>query len=194
MNFASENVRKKAEKQLLRLGPELRLSGCVPMWDQGVWHLNETNSDWQTRCGFKIDNKFLTKVYGLCMWMTLKGCAFESDYEASCEFLGAAKIRGVVFRRRKGRLSEMESLCADPDLADAICRAAEKFDIETIRIRCDRMRGTLSVEIRPYAGAFVWVKFPPITKQIPLRPDETAALCELAFFIKAHFSEGLRPA
>ncbi|MDR2089258.1 MAG: hypothetical protein LBP73_07880 [Clostridiales Family XIII bacterium] len=192
MNLFSENVRKKAENQLLRLEPELRRSGFVPGWEQGVWRLEDAHSYRQLYCGFTINNKFLTKVYCMYMRVTLEGCSFESDFETSCEFLGTTKIKGVIFKRRKGKAAEVESLCDDPGLADAICLAAEKFDIETICIRCDRTIGTLSIEIRPYAGAFVWVKFPPIAKQIPLRSDEIAALCELTLFMKEHFSKGLR--
>jgi hypothetical protein len=190
MNFVTENVRKKAEKMLLQLEPDLSRGGCVPEWRQGAWYLDGTDPRWQTRFGFEVNNKFLTKVYCLCMRMTMEGRRFESDFEASCAFLGAAKITGAVFRRRKGHLPEIEALCGDSGLIDNICRAAEKFDIETIYIRCDHALGKLSIEIRPYAGAFVWVKFPPLTKQIALRPAETAALCELAAFMRTHFEKG----
>jgi hypothetical protein len=189
MNFASENVRKKAEKLLLRLETDLRDAGFFPEWMQGSWRLDKEGSPWRIDCGYEIGNKFLTKVYCLYFRLTLDECEFADDFEARCEFLGGINIKDVIFRRRKGSSPEIEALCDDRALADSICGAAGKFDIETIYVRCNRALGTLSIEIKPYAGAFVWVKFPPLTKQIPLRSDETAALCDLANFMEKHFSE-----
>lgn len=183
-NFAAENVRKKAESMLKDHAAVIGEFGAAMKLEGGAYYIHNDDTDDYIRFGYDVSNKFLTKLYGMSVKIVSHNIVLGADFEAMCIFTGAFRMEGVYFKRLKGDMAAVDRLNSQAALMNRIFLAAKKFDIESIRIKYCREGGILEVKIKPYAGAFVWIKFPPVTRKIPLQNDELEEIYHLTIFIQ----------
>lgn len=186
-NFASENVKKKAESMLhnhalviKEIDNSLQLKG-------GSYYLNKKGTDDYIQFGYDISNKFLTKLYNISVKIVSHNITLGADFEAACVFKGIFRVEGAYFKRLKGDAGIVDWLNSQDSLINRICEASRKFEIESVRIRHSKENGILEVKIKPYAGALVWIRFPPVMKTIPLFSDELQEIYHLSTFIQNYY-------
>jgi hypothetical protein len=84
-----------------------------------------------------------------------------------------------------------ESLLNDPSLIAIIVNAAREVDIAVIKVEYSAGTETITVSILPYAGAFLWVKLPPVYYPLKLNEDEMIALFRLSKEIEGYINDRL---
>ena len=176
--FDMGNIRQRAVKLLDGHMDMLdtRFGDFTPM-DGAYYQENEVSGDFFT-IGYRENNKLLSRVYNLEFRLVMPGLDFPSDFKARIRFLGFREIRDAAFvvetkdRSAEGRLN-------DSGLLSPIAAAAREVDLASVRLEYIRRSGVLTLSVMPYAGAYVWVKFPPAFYGMRLKKEEMNALCRL---------------
>jgi hypothetical protein len=142
-----------------------------------------------------MNNKFLSRTYAMRFTLKLtnpKGSVgfagiSDGDFDARCVFSGMTSVDAVYFKVLKGNKKAVRELLEVSAITEAIISVSRKVVIARIDVRYDSVADVLSIDIAPYAGAYVWIKFPPFSRAIPLRPEELRAIASLTGVFRSQF-------
>jgi hypothetical protein len=154
--------------------------------DGAYYRENEASGDF-LKIGYSEDNKLLSRVYNLAFKSSMPGFDFPADFKARIRFFGFKEITDAAFvtdakdRGAEARLNE-------PELLSLILRAAREVDLASVRLEYVKRSGVLTLSVQPYAGAYVWVKFPPAFYGMRLKKEEMNALCRLTAAVCARLA------
>ena len=190
-NFAVNNIEKKANTMLKEHIDVLSEMGANLEWNGGKYHMDMGHNQVFGSVGYDVKNKFLVKTYGLTFDLIFDDVHFNESFNASCSFAGMTKIEGAYFKIRKYNDESVSNFLNESKLIEKIIKLGESLDIESVKVSYSVDTKQLSVKIKPYAGVYLWLKFPPINRQIPLRGPELEALLKFTKFIKSDFSKKL---
>jgi hypothetical protein len=190
--FDMGNIRQQAVRLLDNHMNMLdtRFGDFLPL-DGGYCQENETSGDF-FKIGYNENNKLLSRVYNLEFRLTMPGLDFPSDFRARIRFRGFREIQSASFiidtkdKSADGQLN-------DPELLSLIVVAAREVDLASIRLEYVKRSGVLTLSVMPYAGAYVWVKFPPAFYGMKLKKEEMNALCRLTAAVCAWVEKRREP-
>jgi hypothetical protein len=64
------------------------------------------------------------------------------------------------------------------------------FDLEGMTMEYRKDSQELDVTIRPYPGAFIWVKIPPIYYDVRLKPEEVGKIYQITELFSTFYKAG----
>jgi hypothetical protein len=135
-------------------------------------------------------NKFMTKTYNLAFKLRVPGVDLGDSFKARIKFRGMKQIDAGFFDIKPGH-ETAETLLNDPALIDAIVEAARKVDIATVTIEYSAGTEAITIQVVPYAGAFLWVKLPPVYYPLKLNQEEMNTLHTLLKKIEKYIHKKL---
>jgi hypothetical protein len=159
----------------------------------GLTYVNEKGTG-SADLSIKYDakSKFMTKTYNLLFRLRIPDVDLGDSFKARIKFRGTKMIETGFFDV-KPRHEVAESLLNDPSFIDMIVEAAHKVDIAVITVEYSAGAEAITVSILPYAGAFLWVKLPPVYYPLKLNEDEMIALFSLSKRIEGYINDRLAP-
>lgn len=190
-NFAVTNVEKKADIMLKEHVDTLSGMGAELEWTGGKYHMDMGHDQVFGTIGFDVHNKFLVKTYGMSFDVIFDDVYFPNSFSASCSFSGMTKIEGARFRIKKDNDGSASEFLNEAGLVNRLIKLGESLDLESVTVEYSADSRELSFKVKPYAGVYMWLKFPPINRRIPLRGPELEALLKFTYSIKKHFSKRL---
>jgi hypothetical protein len=128
--------------------------------------------------GYGRRDRFMTRTYDLSFSVRIEGADLGDSFKARLKFRGMRQIETGFFDIRPEH-AEAERIFNDPRLIERIVGASRQVDIATVTAEYSAGTETLTVKVVPYAGAFLWVKMPPVYYPLKLRADEMRALVDL---------------
>lgn len=190
-NFAVSNIEKRASVMLREHVDVLSGFGADLEWYGETYHMNMGNDLVFGTVGYDIRNKFLVKTYGMSFDVIFDEVRLSDSFSASCSFSGMTRIEGACFKVKKDDDGSISRLLNDSGFINNLIKLGESLDLESVKVEYSAGTGQLTFKIKPYAGVYLWLKFPPINRQIPLRDSELEALLKFTRYIKKHFSHKL---
>jgi hypothetical protein len=137
--------------------------------------------------GYDVKSKFMTKTYNLLFKARIPNMDLGDSFKARIKFRGVKTIETGFFEIKPKR-EEAERLLNDPALIDLIVNAAREVDIAMITVEYSAGTEALTISILPYAGAFLWIKLPPVYYPLKLNEIEMNALEKLSREITGRLS------
>jgi hypothetical protein len=128
--------------------------------------------------GYGEKNKFMSKTYNLVFKIRIPNVSFGDSFKARLKFRGIKQIDAGFFEI-KPEHDAAHTLLNDIVLMDKIIACAQKADIAVMTVEYSAGAETLTVQMIPYAGAFMWVKLPPVYYPLKLSAEEMQALYDL---------------
>ncbi|MDR1042895.1 MAG: hypothetical protein LBL54_03225 [Clostridiales Family XIII bacterium] len=135
-------------------------------------------------------SKFMTKTYNLMFKLRVPGADLGDSFKARIKFRGMKQIDAGFFEI-KPENKTAETLLNDPKLIDEIVETAQKVDIATIKAEYSAGTEAITITLVPYAGAFLWVKLPPVYYPLKLNQKEMNQLHTLLKKIEKHINKRL---
>jgi virulence-associated protein VapD len=153
----------------------------------GGYYLKCENDDASLlRIGYAESNRFLSRVYNMEFKNIITPVDFPADFKARIRFRGFKEIQGAVFvTDPKDRWAA--GLLNDARLPAMISEIAGHVDVAALKLEYIAKNKTLTLSVIPYAGAYIWVKFPPAFYGMRLKKEEMRQLLHLTQIIGAYF-------
>lgn len=190
-NFAVSNIEKRADMMLREHVDVLSGLGVELEWYGGTYHMDMGHDLVFGTIGYDVRNKFLVKTYGLSFDVIFDEVDLSDSFSASCSFSGMTRIEGACFKLKKDRDGTISGLLNNPGFINNLIKLGESLDLESVKVIYSAQTRQLTFKVKPYAGVYLWLKFPPINRRIPLRNSELEALLKFTRYIKKHFSHKL---
>ncbi|MDR3224734.1 MAG: hypothetical protein LBT52_00355 [Clostridiales Family XIII bacterium] len=123
-------------------------------------------------------NKFMSKTYDLIFKIRIPEVNLGDSFKARLKFRGMKQIDAGFFEIKPDH-EVAHALLNDTELMDEIVTCSRQADIAVMTVVYSEGAEALTVQITPYAGAFMWVKLPPVYYPLKLKPEEMKALYAL---------------
>jgi hypothetical protein len=187
--FSIANIDRKAEKLMKE-----HVENIVPLYGefkkQGDWYYTEENEKGDyVSAGYYFSKKLLTKVYNFQISLVLQNIDFDEDFSIESSFKGMVNIKDISFKVKGNRSCMAERLNKDKVLKKKICDIAKHIDLTNISLKYSMYDKELKISINPYAGAFIWLKFPPVFYGIRLKESEYKSLYKLLNYLKSYLCQ-----
>jgi len=139
--------------------------------------------------GYAPKSKLLTKIFNLELRKVVKNDLFERSFSAKIKFRGSRKIESASFELIRPN-SKIEEQLNDPEMLEEVTELAQKVDVSTLTLDYSKANEKLTIVLMPYAGAFLWIKFPPVFYPLKLTGEEMKCLCSIIDIIGEKFAVG----
>lgn len=156
--------------------------------DQGSYYrYNEKNEDY-FKIGYHKRKKLLSQTFNFVITSVIYNVEFTEDFQLKLQFKGFPHITSASFVGMKTS-KKFETLFQDQKLMDALVREAKKVEIGYIRVQYWRAARKLEITVCPYAGAFLWIIFPPVFHDLRLKKDEVKSVYKMAELITKYIKK-----
>lgn len=130
---------------------------------------------------YRQDKKMLTKVFSISVKVILKNIDMDASWKLKSCFMGNMRAQGMYFKAMDKGSREAERLInSNTAEVNQIFQQTQDVDLQNLIIDYKKDTKMLTATINPYAGAFVWIKLPPVYHDIRLRENEIEAICNIA--------------
>lgn len=186
--FDSRNIDRRAGK-LLDYHVSLLKSQNKAFTPEGQSYYcrREQREDYM-KIGYNKRKKLLSRTFNLEISSVLYDIDFPEDFSLKLRFKGFPNIIGAFFQGQKTS-KKYEDFFQGADLMERIICQAKKVELAYVNIRHSKAAGKTEVTVCPYAGAFLWVIFPPVFYDMRLKKEEMAAVYKTAELISDHIAK-----
>lgn len=188
--FDSRNIDKRAAKLLDHHAGLLGASGIPFIKENGNYYLYEKGSEDYMKMGYSKRKKLLSRTFNLEIQSIIHNVDFSQDFQLKLQFKGFPNITGADFKGNK-KDRGFESMFQQQDLLDAILKEARKVEIAYIYIQYHKASQKMEIRVCPYAGAFLWIIFPPVFYDMRLKEEEIFSLYKTAKIITDYMIRSL---
>ncbi|MDR0596689.1 MAG: hypothetical protein LBG50_04030 [Clostridiales Family XIII bacterium] len=130
------------------------------------------------KIGYDEKNKFMSKTYDLAFTLRIPEVELGDSFKARLKFRGMKQIDTGFFEIKPGN-ETADGLLNDAALVEEIVKCSRSVDLAVVSAEYSSGSRTLNVKAVPYAGAFMWVKLPPVYYPLKLNSGEMRALLGL---------------
>lgn len=142
------------------------------------------------KIGYNKRKRLLSRTFNLEVSSVLYDLDFPEDFSLKLQFKGFPNITGAFFQGQKTS-KKYEDFFQNRDLMESIICQAKKVELAYVKIQHCKAAGKTEIIVCPYAGAFLWVIFPPVFYDMRLKKEEMDAVYRTAELIAAHMTERL---
>ena len=145
------------------------------------------DSEWVS-LSYVTDKKLLTKIFAIRIQIVMHDIDMPETWKAKTQLLGSLKAEGIVLKEsRKENTEIVRKINGDDRLMDYLFNISNDVDLQNIEMEYNKEERKIIININPYAGAFVWIKLPPIYYDLNLKKHEVETLIELLSSLKSYF-------
>lgn len=179
-----KNVISKSDRMMkVHLEMFSEYLGTYEAFDNNFYFLDTEEE--MIKISYEADSKLLTKVFSISLKLGLKDIRMSSSWKVKSSFLGNIKPEGMYFKGCNKYSGDMAAwLNEQTEFVDFLFSETKKVELQNIVIEYNEHSRMLTASVNPYAGAFVWIKMPPVYHDIKLRRDEIEAICIMAELLK----------
>lgn len=188
--FDSRNIDRRAGKLLdYHVGLLRSQNKEFTLEGQSYYCRTEGGEDY-IKIGYNKRKKLLSRTFNLEVSSILYDLDFPEDFSLKLRFKGFPKITGAFFQGQKAS-KKYESLFQRGHLMENIICQAKKAELAYVKVQHRKAARKTEITVCPYAGAFLWVIFPPVFYDMRLNKEEMDAVYRTAELIAAHMTEHL---
>jgi hypothetical protein len=132
---------------------------------------------------YAIKKKWISKLYDLECVATFNGVDLPDDFKLKMATRGKLKLESVEFKDNGNGTWIASRLNLDDDFKGVLCDFLTGVDVANLFIRYDKTDQSLSITVRPYAGAFLWLMIPPVFYGLRLKAEEIILLKKMVLLI-----------
>lgn len=186
--FDSRNIDRRAGKLLdYHVGLLRSQNKEFTLEGQSYYCRREEQEDYM-KIGYNKRKRLLSRTFNMEVSSVLYDIDFPEDFSLKLQFKGFPNITGAFFQGQKAS-KKYEGFFQEADLMERILCQAKKVELAYVNIRhCKAARKT-EITVCPYAGAFLWVIFPPVFYDMRLKGEEMAAVHRTAELITDHITK-----
>ncbi|MCI8648268.1 MAG: hypothetical protein HFE76_16085 [Firmicutes bacterium] len=140
------------------------------------------------KIGYNKRKKLLSRTFNLEVSSILYDIDFPEDFSLKLRFKGFPNITGAFFQGQKTS-KKYESFFQQADLMEHITYQAKKVELAYVNIQHSKAARKMEITVCPYAGAFLWVIFPPVFYDMRLKREEMVAVHRTAELITEHITK-----
>lgn len=118
-------------------------------------------------------SKLLTKTFSTAIRIKVHHIEMKKSWKAKLNMSGKIKVEKVAWKAldQDSRIV-VDELNENTEFMKAMLSLLKDFDLQSLTMEYRKDEQELNVTIRPYPGAFIWVKIPPIYYDVRLKPEE----------------------
>lgn len=188
--FDSRNIDKRAER-LLRYHAGLLMEKGIPMVKENEnYYIYDQNKEDYMKMGYSKTKKLLSRTFNLEIKSVIHDLDFSEDFRLKMQFKGFPNITDAYFKSQKGN-RRYEAFFQDPSFMESIVKEAKKVELAYIYIQYHKASRKMEIRVCPYAGAFLWVIFPPVFYDMRLKEEELSSVYKIAEMMKHYVVHNL---
>lgn len=156
---------------------------------EGSRYCFDFNDDTMVKVYYDAYSKLLTKSFSTTIKITVHNVKGEKSWKAKLILNGKIKVKKVSLKALDQDSSDMvEELNGNTELITKMFSLFKDFDLQGLTMEYRRDEMEMDITIRPYPGAFIWVKIPPIYYDIRLKPEEVKRIYEITELFSKFYS------
>jgi hypothetical protein len=137
-------------------------------------------------------SKLLTKTFSTTIRITLRNVSMKKSWKAKLLMKGKIKVEKVELKALDQNSADMaEDLNRNTKLTEIMLGLFKDFDLQGLNMEYRKDEQEMHVTIRPYPGAFIWVKMPPVYYDIRLKPEEIKRIYEMTKAFSSFYSRNM---
>ena len=173
--FDSRNIDKRAGK-LLNYHIELLTNQDLKFTPEGEsYYEYQRGKEDYLKIGYHKRKKLLSRTFNLEFKSVIHEIELPESFDLKLQFKGFPKITGAAFTGSKNS-RKFECYFQDKQLISAVLKEAGKVEIAYVHIQYNKVSKKIEVSVCPYAGAYLWVIFPPAFYDMRLKEEEIRAV------------------
>jgi len=138
---------------------------------------------------YENDSKLLTKTFSTAVRITIRNIAMRKSWKARLNMSGKLKLEKLFLKALDQDSKDMaDEFNGNTELLGKMLSLFRDFDLEAMTVEYRKDAQELDVTIRPYPGAFIWVKIPPVYYDIRLKPEEVRKIYQITELFSNFYS------
>ncbi len=161
--------------------------------NDGSCYCFEYNENTSMKVYYENSSKFLTKTFSTTVKITLQNIVMKTSWKAKLSLHGKVKVEKLSLKATDQDSKEMvEKLNENAELIEKMLKLFKNFDLQSLSMEYDKDEVEMNILLKPYPGAFIWVKIPPIYYDVRLKKKEVERIYEITGFFSTFFSKNLQ--
>lgn len=148
------------------------------------------NENTTVKLYYETSSKLLTKTFSTVIRITIRQVSMGKSWKAKLNLRGLVKVDKISLKESDQNSADVVSMLnEDGELMSEVYSLFKDFDLQSVTLEYRQEDEELDVTIRPYPGAFIWVKIPPIYYDIRLKPHEINQVYDITGMFLHYFTE-----
>jgi hypothetical protein len=137
-------------------------------------------------------SKFLTKTFSTTVKITVSNVTMKKSWKAKLNLSGKIKVERISLKALNQDSRDMvDELNDNTELIGKLLALIKGFDLQAMTMEYRKDEQEMDITIRPYPGAFIWVKMPPIYYDIRLKPEEVKRIHEITELFSKFYNKDM---
>ncbi len=150
------------------------------------------NDDTLVQVYYEDYSKLLTKTFSTIIKITVRNVTMKKSWKAKLNMSGKVKVEKISLKARDQDSRELvDELNKNTELIGKMFSLLKDFDLQGLTMEYRKDEQEMDIIIKPYPGAFIWVKMPPIYYDIRLKPEEVKRIYEITELFSKFYSEDI---
>jgi hypothetical protein len=134
-------------------------------------------------------SKLLTKTFSTAVRITVRNVDMRKSWKAKLVMGGKVKLEKLTLKPLGQDSKDMtDEFNGNTELLGKMLSLFRDFDLEGMTVEYRKDEQELDVTLRPYPGAFIWVKMPPIYYDVRLKPEEIRKIYQITELFSNFYS------
>lgn len=137
-------------------------------------------------------SKFLTKTFSTTIKITVSNVTMKKSWKAKLNLSGKIKVERISLKALNQDSRDMvDELNDNKELIEKMFYLFKDFDVQGLTMEYNKDEQEVNITLRPYPGAFIWVKMPPIYYDIRLKREEVKRIYEITELFSKFYSKDM---
>lgn len=147
------------------------------------------NDNTLVRVYYEDYSKLLTKTFSTIIKITVRNVTMKKSWKAKLNMSGKVKVEKISLKARdQDSRDVVDGLNENTELIGKMFSLLKDFDLQGLTMEYRKDEQEMDIIIKPYPGAFIWVKMPPIYYDIRLKPEEVNRIYEITELFSKFYS------
>lgn len=155
---------------------------------EGSRYCFDLNAATEVKVYYEEYSKLLTKSFSTAVTITIRDVKMSKSWKAKLNQGGRIRVEKVSLKALDGDSAAIvDELNDNTDLNARMLRLFKDFDLQGLTMEYRKDAQELDVTLRPYPGAFLWVKIPPVYYAVRLKPEEVKRIYDITGMFSTFF-------
>lgn len=148
--------------------------------DGSFWRFT-FNDTTELKVYYEENSRLLTKTFSITVKITVRSVSMKKSWKAKLDMGGLLRVEKVSLKALDRDSADMaDKLNGNREFITGLYSLFRDFDLHGMAVEYRKGEQEMDITLRPYPGAFIWVKIPPIYYDLRLKPEEAGKIYETA--------------
>jgi len=159
---------------------------------EGSRYCFDFNDDTLVKVYYEDYSKLLTKTFSTTIKITVRNVTMNKSWKAKLNLSGKVKVEKISLKALDQNSRDVvDKLNDNTELIGKMFSLFKDFDVQGLTMEYRKEEQEMDIIIRPYPGAFIWVKMPPIYYDIRLKTEEVKRIYEITELFSKFYSNDI---